>query len=325
VWVDADSTTALVKLESVLCSVPAKTAAQAQDKTDTWLKPFEAEITALILTGMTADPEALSAARASYTEQQAALAQLTEDVHGASVRKARVDSSLAASTTRLSELTKALADSVVGDSAYATATSSLEQRVRINQNIAAGIALRGDHRRRLEDLAVAMERTQSRLARGLALRNFAAKLERIKAVFHRQALPQMVAESNLQDMEADINVGLKHFGDPFWVETAAALSFTVHFPGEAPQPAERLSGGQKAVLATAFRSGLCRLFDVDLGMMTLDEPTTFMDEANVLHLRDALIAYAQQIRGNRQVIVVTHERDLRPAFDTVIDLSAAQA
>jgi len=167
-----------------------------------------------------------------------------------------------------------------------------------------------------------LERLKAKLAKNKKAHQFAAKLKKIAEVMHRQALPQMVAQSNLQDMEGDINKILDMFGSPFWVETAEDLTFTVHFPGEPPRNAQRLSVGQKGVLAMAFRPAISALFDAEIGMMTLDEPTADMDERNRGFMAAALAQYAAQVRGRRQVIVITHANELRQSFDQVVELGA---
>jgi DNA repair protein RAD50 len=101
------------------------------------------------------------------------------------------------------------------------------------------------------------------------------------------------------------------------------LTFMVHFPGEPARPAGRLSGGQKGVFAIAFRSTVSSLYDDEIGMMSLDEPTTYMDEQNVSYLAEALTRFAAKLRGKRQVIMITHAHSLRSAFDTVIEIEAA--
>lgn len=167
-----------------------------------------------------------------------------------------------------------------------------------------------------------LEKLELRLARGKRARQFARTLNQVKEVFHRQALPQVVAQENLEDMEDDINAVLDMFGSPFWVETSEDLSFDVHHPGHPPQSALRLSGGQKSVLAVGFRTAISTLFGSEIGMMVLDEPTAGMDDANVGFLAEALARFAAEVRGKRQVIMITHAGSLRPAFDQVIEIGA---
>jgi len=163
----------------------------------------------------------------------------------------------------------------------------------------------------------------TRLERGQKTRNLIDQLTAIREqVFHRTKLPQAVALANLRRMEKSINSELEQFGSPFWAETSSDLSFIVHRPGIPGFPAAKLSGGMKGVLAIAFRTSLTSLFG-DLGMMSLDEPTAGMDVNNVSFLAGALQSYAVKVRGRRQVILISHNRELIPSFDQVIEVGNA--
>ena len=70
----------------------------------------------------------------------------------------------------------------------------------------------------------------------------------------------------------------------------------------------------------AFRSAISQLFSADIGMMSLDEPTAGMDEANVRHLSESLATYSAKIRDRRQVFIITHSQQLREACDQVVDI-----
>ena len=165
-----------------------------------------------------------------------------------------------------------------------------------------------------------LDRLKAQRQRGKTLRHVAKVLTRVRDAFHKQALPQKVAQANLTLMEGDINANLALFGDPFWVEADENLSFLVHKPGEPPHRAERLSGGQKIVLALAFWPAVNSLYKAGMGMMVLDEPTASLDEANIQYLRQALSRLTRQVRGKRQIIMITHAEALAPSFDQVIKL-----
>lgn len=161
------------------------------------------------------------------------------------------------------------------------------------------------------------------LGRQKKTRVAAKTLEAVRDVFHWSRLPHRVARGNLSEMEGAINKALGWFGDPFWVETAESesdLGFMVHLPGHPPCPAERLSGGQKGVFAVAFRYSISSLFDADIGMMYLDEPTANMDDENVGYFTEALKKLAVEVRGKRQLVVITHHKRLLSAFDQVIEV-----
>jgi DNA repair protein SbcC/Rad50 len=125
----------------------------------------------------------------------------------------------------------------------------------------------------------------------------------------------------LDDMVESINRVLKDFDDPFAVRTDEGLSFTAQFPDSTIEVAPRLSGGQKVVLALAFRLAVNSLFAGEAGMMFLDEPTVFLDGHNVSCLGKVL-AQLQAITRKRgqQIIMITHEEVLERGFDQLIRL-----
>jgi DNA repair exonuclease SbcCD ATPase subunit len=142
-------------------------------------------------------------------------------------------------------------------------------------------------------------------------------------VLHRDNLPRAVARDHLRALTADTNAVLGDFLAPFRVEAEDDLSFRADFHDGRSQPAGRLSGGEKVVLAVGFRLSVNSVFAQDVGLLCLDEPTVGLDEHNLGCLRTALgrLRDLSRARG-LQVILVTHERSLMPLFDKVIDLDA---
>ena len=174
--------------------------------------------------------------------------------------------------------------------------------------------------RRHGEAQEARDRWLRRRDRSRRAQEYRQRLHQIASVMHRQALPARVAHANLMRMEDQINAVLEHFGSPFWVRPTADLTFEVHFPGAPPRTADQLSGGQKGILAIAFRSVIGSLF-AQLDFMALDEPTAGLDEENVDAMREALSAYAADVEGRRQVLMITHADSLRTSFSQVVDLN----
>jgi exonuclease SbcC len=171
-----------------------------------------------------------------------------------------------------------------------------------------------------EGLEAELAALRARLRRTKKARRLANVVAGARAVLHRDNLPRLVARHNLSLMEGDINAGLALFGSPFWVETDENLDFIAHKPGEPPHNAGRLSTGQSVVLAMAFWPAVGLLWAHDLGMLALDEPTANLDDDNRRYLSDAIGRLSARVRGRRQLFVVTHDHNLRGAFDQVIDL-----
>lgn len=151
------------------------------------------------------------------------------------------------------------------------------------------------------------------------LRNLTGTVEEVAAVFHWNSLPKLVAQQNLQLLVGDINKNLELFDDPFRVEASDDLQFDVFFDGASgiagPVKASLLSGGQKVVLALAFRAALDSLFGHNTGILCLDEPAAGLDEANRSGFRRALREIGQKVGSNRQIFVVTHDQLLADSCD----------
>lgn len=143
-------------------------------------------------------------------------------------------------------------------------------------------------------------------------------VRQVADVFHWQNLPKAVSNANLRLLTEDINRTLALFKDPFVVEPTEDLMFNAFFPGKPAVSARQLSGGQKVVLASAFRIALDRLFDV--GVMFLDEPTAGLDADNVAYFHDALQVMSESLKGRKQVVVITHLHDYCDRFDAVVEL-----
>ena len=221
---------------------------------------------------------------------------------------------------RLAEVVQKVSELEVDPDKVEKAKKRLAEHLTATNEIAT---LEGEEkglRKQIEGKQADLKKLRTKLKRTKKVRNMAKVISEVREVLHRDKLPKRVATTNLARMEGDINEGLGHFGDPFWVETNGELSFTVHKGGEPPQAAGRLSTGQRVVLALAFWPAVASLWATDLGMLCLDEPTANLDGENRKFLAQALGAMTAKVRGQRQLIMVTHDHDLKTAFDQVVDL-----
>lgn len=150
-------------------------------------------------------------------------------------------------------------------------------------------------------------------------------LKALREILHRDALPKLIHQTTLEDVEEAINQTLEKFEAPFRVQADEGLSFKATFVDGSGrvQPAERLSGGQKVVLAIAFRLAVHSHFASRVGMMVLDEPTAGLDEECVGHVGEIFgkLGREARVRG-MQILVVTHDRRLESFFDRVIRLES---
>ncbi len=296
-----------------------------QHELTTVLAGYERELNAMV---ETADLEVLQAEEADLTkkletfkltqswEQEAARAHST-----AQAGRAAMQTAVEMRQRDLAAAEQTLAETVVEPALFEKVQRRLAEHNEAEKAIAVldgqALILRRVYDERKEALAGA----QAQLRRQSKLRQVVADLTQVRDVLHRDQLPRDVARVNLARIEAEVNNdGLKLFGAPFWVETQDDLTFLVHKPAEPPLTQGRLSTGQRAILAIAFWSAVGTLWGQELGMLVLDEPTANLDEENRRYLGSALGLLTSRIRGNRQIVMATHDHALKCAFDQVIDL-----
>ena len=125
----------------------------------------------------------------------------------------------------------------------------------------------------------------------------------------------------------ETNRYLENFGSEFTVipmEEGMGFRYVYNDgrPVSSPAPeATMLSGGQKIALAVAFRFAIYSMFANKLGLLSLDEPTAYLDDETIGRFADVL-AKIRQLAANMglQVIVSTHEAAIAPAFDQTISI-----
>jgi DNA repair exonuclease SbcCD ATPase subunit len=139
-------------------------------------------------------------------------------------------------------------------------------------------------------------------------------------LFHWSNLPKAVAQANLGLLVQGVNENLELFGTPFTVQADQDLTFQVTFPGQYSVKASQLSGGQKVILAVAFRTALGRVFGHDVGMLFLDEPASGLDADNVTYFHSALQQLASKMGTQQQMVIITHVHDLQEVFEQSIEI-----
>ena len=152
-------------------------------------------------------------------------------------------------------------------------------------------------------------------------------LKRVRDWFHYKEGPRIMSQNVMRDLTACVNSYLDQFNAPFIVEAEEeGFGFRCRFiDGRTmPEPlpdASLLSGGQKVALAIAFRMAIYMCFGGELGLLSLDEPTAYLDEASIEHLGELLQKVGEVARNKGlQILMATHEKAIMPFLDTKIDL-----
>lgn len=153
-------------------------------------------------------------------------------------------------------------------------------------------------------------------------------LKRVRDWFHYREGPRIMSQNVMRDLTACVNSYLDQFNAPFVVEAEEeGFGFRCRFiDGRTmPEPlpdASLLSGGQKVALAIAFRMAIYMCFGGELGLLSLDEPTAYLDDSSIEHLGELLQKVGEVARNKGlQILMATHEKAIMPFLDTKIDLN----
>lgn len=138
-----------------------------------------------------------------------------------------------------------------------------------------------------------------------------------------KSAPRLVAKRNLKQLEHAINELLQIFNVNFFVRvsTDGTPTFIAEFYDGRRQVAQRLSIGQKTVLALAFRVAVNAMFAEEIGLLALDEPTAALDAIRVRALAPVLekLRNLSTTKG-LQCLLVTHATSLSHLFESTIEL-----
>jgi ABC-type glutathione transport system ATPase component len=136
----------------------------------------------------------------------------------------------------------------------------------------------------------------------------------------------------MEDLTSMVNSFLQRLNAPFAaLASTTDLGYRCPFidgrpmPKDGPPDAEELSGGQKVLLAISFRLASYCMFANKQGILTLDEPTVYLDADNVSNFCNLLGKIKEVAQAlDLQLFISTHERAVIPFCDSVIDLSATK-
>lgn len=179
------------------------------------------------------------------------------------------------------------------------------------------VELTAEHRRLQEQYDTALKQETD----AVKLRKWTGLAEQAREALKNA--PRLVAQRNLQRLETAINELLQVFSVNFQVRVAndGSPNFIAEFYDGRNQPAQRLSIGQKTVLALAFRVAVNAMFAEEIGLLALDEPTASLDQPRI----QALAPVLEKLRDlstakGLQCLLVTHASSLSHLFESTIEL-----
>lgn len=195
---------------------------------------------------------------------------------------------------------------------YLQAQERSVQRVAVNHSrdlIDVQIQkLKADHDQAVDEV----DNLEVELIKSQAIADKADALDRLIDLLKPGMLPAAYSRSRLTRVISEVN---SRFGGRFsWPGVIAFDPATMELTcgeGDKPIRASFLSGGEKVALGVAFRAVAVRLYAPEVGILVLDEPTAFLDEANVGALSEVLSEIGNEVASwTAQLIVVTHNQAL---------------
>lgn len=208
------------------------------------------------------------------------------------------------------------------DDVIAGARALLEQKAEEDRIVREAHSRKGAADARLEAALTALESHARREEEAAQRLTTAATLVKVRECFHRDALQADVRAYGVGLINTWLTDMLSIFSIPYRVyfNSDGLLKFTAP-PSEEEHDFLDLSGGQRKLVALAYRLALMRLFMGNLNLAVLDEPTPFIDEENVEMMCESFQSLRKvSAQKGMTVLVATHEKRLFAAFDRIIEL-----
>ena len=143
---------------------------------------------------------------------------------------------------------------------------------------------------------------------------------RAREVLHRDNLPTLVMQRLLFGVNTLLDQYMSVFDTSFTAYMDETFDFRCSFEDQADMPARVLSGGQKVVLALAFKFAVSDLMAGSAPVLVLDEPTVFLDDINLPLLAQVLTKARAFAEKGVYVLISTHEPMLMPCFSGLLDI-----
>jgi DNA repair exonuclease SbcCD ATPase subunit len=263
----------------------------------------------------------LSQTVTDYDSFQRAKQDILPLAQAAKVRKAQLDGALVSLADRRKQLLNDIneaevteADATLAQQRLTHVQEQFSQRTKLETARATLVHAR-------DALQADRDNAAAEAARAVKLREWTHFAETAREALKNA--PRLVAQRNLQRLETSINELLQIFSVNFQVRVAEsdAPTFIAEFYDGRRQVAQRLSIGQKTVLALAFRVAVNAMFAEEIGLLALDEPTASLDQPRIRALAPVLEKLRElSTAKGLQCLLVTHATTLSHLFESAIEL-----
>ncbi len=164
-------------------------------------------------------------------------------------------------------------------------------------------------------------RLREKMIREGSMAKWVEQVKLVRDTLHVTSLPTLVMREFARVLNARMEEYLHLWEAPFRMWLDDDLAFQVEFDDGKRLDAARLSGGQKITASISFRLAMSDTFASSVGLLILDEPSTYLDDDNIQHLQVLLMKLKEMsTHSSRQILVVTHEERLMGFMDHVINI-----
>lgn len=153
-------------------------------------------------------------------------------------------------------------------------------------------------------------------------------LENVRGWFHYEVGPKAITGKLLDVVVSSTNEFLDRFGSRYFVSADhddMMLRYCYRdgtFTPTPYPPITEMSGGESIVLSVAFRFAVHCLFAGRVNLLTLDEPTAYLDDRHIASFVQLLGTVKTVANGmGLQVIMSTHETAVLPSLDTLVEVA----
>ncbi len=178
---------------------------------------------------------------------------------------------------------------------------------------------RDSKRKEVKSCEERIRELEEKEAEARRLESFVRLLERIRNAYGKDGIQKLIRARAKRAIEVYTREYLNKFNlDYSDVRLNEDYEVIVIGPS-GDQSVDAISGGERVALAIALRMAIARVIAGDkIGVMIMDEPTVFLDEERRKELIEILKrGFREEARVVPQLIVVSHDRELEDAADTV--------
>jgi DNA repair exonuclease SbcCD ATPase subunit len=254
----------------------------------------------------------------SFQNARKAIAPLAEK---ANLRRAQLQGAMTGFIDTAVKLQTQIKDATVSEADVNLANSAIKAlREQLAQRTVLEVEL-AEAQYQLRALSEKHTQAVSDEHKAVKMRQWLVTAERAREALKNA--PRIVAQRNLQRLETSINELLQVFQVNFQVKVAddGTPTFIAEFYDGRRQVAQRLSIGQKTVLALAFRVAVNAMFAEEIGLLALDEPTAALDQPRIRALAPVLEKLRElSTSKGLQCLLVTHATSLSNLFESAIEL-----